>query len=1105
MRRPTGKGQRVMGSKTMAAGLALLAAAALVATAARAAVPTPVPAPQRGKISAERLGQHDAANIRTRFYNWGMVGDYPSNPGDANLALFHSAEVPKGSGMNYTDGITPFVLARITDRFGGTQYHMETGFRERQERSPFEERQLRFEPRPGYFNDDPRTNSANSPAISSDSRTWPSFWPDKLDSGDDPGWSGAWNGYFGKRPAADQESFTVMDDDAYFTLPYIPDTRDSTRHGLGLRVEVRGFQWSNPQAGNVIFWHYDITNESTTDYNDNIVFGLYMDSGVGGSEYSCDNVYESDDDNCFWDRNAGLNLVYTWDKRGRGVDLLGCERTGYLGYAYLETPGNEYDGLDNDGDGLRNESRVNGPGTPFVGADAIRAAFHDGRYDTTKFVASYGALDLRPAFIAGIWYPGDEDMDWDPQFDDVGADGLEDTHDTGEGDGAPTQGEPNFGRTDLNESDQIGLTGFKLNRIKADPNNVDRTVDGIVFYEDGQHWPERLYNKFSDPNPAARFDSALVENYNIAFLFASGPFRLPAGATERFSLALAYGADLSELRTNVRTVQQIYDANYQFAVAPHLPTLTAEPGDGFVKLSWNDVAERSVDPVTHKRDFEGYKIYRSTDPDFRDVKVLTTGQGNPSTLPGRPLVQFDLADSLRGYYTRRTVEGVGFWMGDDTGIPHTWTDTDVVNGQRYFYAITSYDYGSTPEVPESKVYFPSENSFFTTGTPRGGFLYPSNVVEVRPNRRAPGFTRASAGSLEKFSGKGTGNVRVEVVGTDSVPDGHEFVLRFHAPAPDSVRAGRYVLVDTTVAGGRTLLDNGADFDSAGVGVAGGGLLPVVYTQAVPTVDSASVKLRTGGTSDARFRVTYQPGRSANRRRPGYPEDFYVVFDDAVRDTGLQLSPVLRHVSRFLVYVKTDSGPRQVDIRFQDLNNNGYLDQSSEYFDLVLPFKGATPSQFDATWRVDFDPRFPVPAVRPHAGDTLDVKLVLPLGDNDMYRFTTKGQYVDRTLAQDQWGERPYVVPNPYVGAASFEPQRTATAGRGDRRIEFRSVPLGSTIRIYTVRGGLVRTLHQDGTSAGFVAWDLRNEDNLDVAPGLYLFHVDAPGLGTHVGKFAVIK
>ena len=40
----------------------------------------------------------------------------------------------------------------------------------------------------------------------------------------------------------------------------------------------------------VIFFHYDITNESTTSYDDNVIFGLYMDSGVGGSALGPDGI-----------------------------------------------------------------------------------------------------------------------------------------------------------------------------------------------------------------------------------------------------------------------------------------------------------------------------------------------------------------------------------------------------------------------------------------------------------------------------------------------------------------------------------------------------------------------------------------------------------------------------------------------------------------------------------------------------------------------------------------------------------------------------------------------------------------------------------------------
>jgi len=361
-----------------------------------------VPPDKRGRVDAERDGFHDAANIRTIFRNYGQVGHYPDDPGRVDLSVFHSVEVPKGSGMNYSDGITPFVLAKIKQENGPESHIMETGFRERQGTSPIRNRFMRFEPRPGFFQADPGINKGRSPAISNDPRTWPDAWPDKATDPDDPGWRGSWNGYFGKRPAADQESFTVMDDDFYDAWDYFPDSRDRTRRGLGLRIEVRGFQWANPQAQNVIFWHYDITNEGTTDYNENIIFGIYMDSGVGGSALSCDGFFESDDDNAFYNDSLGLNLVYTWDNLGHGAALGNrCYPAGYLGYAYLETPGKPLDDVDNDDDGITNEKRDAGPGELILGQGAIRAKMLALRYDLTKFELANGKLDSRPAYRAG--------------------------------------------------------------------------------------------------------------------------------------------------------------------------------------------------------------------------------------------------------------------------------------------------------------------------------------------------------------------------------------------------------------------------------------------------------------------------------------------------------------------------------------------------------------------------------------------------------------------------------------------------------------------------------------------------------------------------------
>src|SRR6185503_6868831 len=137
-----------------------------------------------------------------------------------------------------------------------------------------------------------------------------------------------------------------------------------------------------------------------------------------------------------------------------------------------------------------------------------------------RFETAYGPLENHAPFRIGQWWTGDEDMDWIPEFHDVGGDGVPETHDTGEGDGRPTSGEPNFDKTDLNESDQIGLTGFKVNRIKAGKDNPDQNTDGVLFFTEDNNWPERLFTKFSSPDSATRFDQAFTANANIGFLFA---------------------------------------------------------------------------------------------------------------------------------------------------------------------------------------------------------------------------------------------------------------------------------------------------------------------------------------------------------------------------------------------------------------------------------------------------------------------------------------------------------------------------------------------------------------------------------------------------------
>ena len=1079
--------------------------------AAHAQTPRPVTPPGlRGRIDAERQGLHDANRIRTLFYNYGMVGDNQGNP---DLSVFHSVEVPRGIGLNYSDGITPYVLARVTQENGSQAYIMLTGYRERQALSPITNRVMRFEPRPGYAEEDPDVNRGRSVAVSNDFRSWPGAanaagllapssnpaecWIDKVDDPDDPGWCGSWNGFFGKRPNADQESFFVVDDNFYDAFRFFPDSRDRTRRGLGLRVEIRGFQWANPQAQDVIFWHYDIVNESTTRYDD-IIFGLYMDSGVGGSQISCDGVAESDDDNARFVRaEAGgdVDLVYTWDENGHGVSLRSnCEDTGYLGYAYLETPGDATDAVDNDGDGITDEMRDSGPGDRIEGRETIRAAMLARGYDLTAFEAEYGPLEERPAYVVGVWWTGDEDLDWVAEFSDTGADGVyaddptfgDGEPDTGENDGRPTAGEPNFDQTDITESDQIGLTGFKLNRIRGAGE-----TDGIVFFTNEREWPERLYDQFSDPSPSVRFDPTIVNNYNVGFLFASGPFTLDVGRRERFSLALAYGSNLSDLQDNVEVVQSIYDANYRFATPPPQPVVRAFARDGAVTLMWDNRAERAIDPVTNKNDFEGYRIYRSTDANFLDPQIIVDARGTGPLGNGRPIAQFDLKNDVRGF-SDLAVSGIQYYLGDDTGITHTYTDTDVVDGQTYYYAVTAYDRGA-----EDFNFYPSENAIAVSRTLRGGTVLPPNVVQVRPNVRVPGYVGATVSDLTQTAGSGTGTVDVRVLNSDAVPEGGRFRLTFTGDR-DSVRASGYTLTDLDT--GEVLFEEGTDFAGEGSGPVALGLQPLVSTLDVPTIDPDASGFADGSRTSVVLRGAYQPALPATLRRPGYPEDVVVTFSDTPLTTSRPAIGQPATAAKFRA-VGATSG-YEYPFFFRDLNGDGTLSAAGEFIDLLTP-EAEGSARLRATWRIAVDEAGATP---PREGDVYRLVVRLPFVPGDVFEFSTRAAFVDPALAQSAFEtEEPYVVPNPYVAASSFEPERFAQSGRGERRVEFRAIPAGATIRIYTVTGELVQTLRHDGMTTGIVGWDLRTKDRLEVAPGLYLFHVDADGVGESVGKFAIIK
>jgi hypothetical protein len=126
--------------------------------------------------------------------------------------------------------------------------------------------------------------------------------------------------------------------------------------------------------------------------------------------------------------------------------------------------------------------------------------------------------------------------------------------------------------------------------------------------------------------------------------------------------------------------------------------------------------------------------------------------------------------------------------------------------------------------------------------------------------------------------------------------------------------------------------------------------------------------------------------------------------------------------------------------------------------------------------------------------------------NDVISFSMEGAEINNAQAGSEM-DKIKVVPNPYVVTHSAEARllSTQTQGRGEREIRFTHIPPGSKIFIYTVRGELIKTLSHDNLYVGDVFWNLRTEENLDVAFGVYVYVVETPDVGKKIGKFALIK
>ena len=132
------------------------------------------------------------------------------------------------------------------------------------------------------------------------------------------------------------------------------------------------------------------------------------------------------------------------------------------------------------------------------------------------------------------------------------------------------------------------------------------------------------------------------------------------------------------------------------------------------------------------------------------------------------------------------------------------------------------------------------------------------------------------------------------------------------------------------------------------------------------------------------------------------------------------------------------------------------------------------------------------------GEYLDILTTSGQTESDTYDISTAGLEMTKSadIAKDRL-ESINVFPNPYFG------HNVAEDNFFTQFVTFNNLPEECTIRIFSLSGSHVMTIvHDNGTP--FERWYLLNEEQLPVASGMYIIHIETE-FGDKILKLGVVN
>lgn len=120
---------------------------------------------------------------------------------------------------------------------------------------------------------------------------------------------------------------------------------------------------------------------------------------------------------------------------------------------------------------------------------------------------------------------------------------------------------------------------------------------------------------------------------------------------------------------------------------PAIPHVHIVPGNNSIDIYWDNSSLQSIDPISRKQDFEGFKLYRSNPGD--DLKRNLLDAANL-------IAQWDSAGNSVGNnngFNAITLNQPIYFEGDTTAYRFHYHADQLLNGWQYLYVLTAFDKG----------------------------------------------------------------------------------------------------------------------------------------------------------------------------------------------------------------------------------------------------------------------------------------------------------------------------------------------------------------------------------------------------------------------------